>query len=217
MRRHINEIVTLFILAGMLAACTPARQEAQTIRYFDFGPEPARSLPNIPALLQVPSISAPEWLESTTIEYRLAYRDPQAVFSYVTGRWVAPPNSLLTSRLKTALGSGAGVASPSDSIRAGCVVRVSVEDFSQTFDSTQASHVTVRARASLVANDGKALIAQQSFAGDRPTATADLNGAVSALGAGGDALVGDIVNWLAKVLDAGTLQGQAAIKQCRNT
>ncbi len=216
MRRHTLSVIAVIAVAGALAACTPARHESAPIRYFDFGPEPVRSAPGIPALLQVPGVTAPEWLESTAIEYRLAYRDPQAVYTYVTGRWVAPPNSLLTSRLKSALGSGGGVTSPADSIRAGCIVRVALEDFSQTFDSVHTSHVTVRARASLVANDGKVLIAQQVFAGDRPTASADMGGAVSALGAGGDALVGDIVVWLTRVLDPGSPSGQAAIKLCRN-
>lgn len=215
MRRDTMLIVTLCMLA--LSGCTTARREATPIREFDFGPEPARSAPTIPALLQIPAMSAPEWLESTTIEYRLAYRDPRAVFSYATGRWVAPPNSLLTSRLKSALGGGAGVASPADAIRAGCTARVSLDDFSQTFDSAQASHVTVRARATLVGNDGKTLISQQVFGGDRPTQTADLAGAVAALGASGDALVGDIVTWLARTLDAGTQQGQAAVKQCHSS
>jgi cholesterol transport system auxiliary component len=217
MRRHTMILVALITVTGLLAACTPARREALAIRYFDFGPERARNPAKIPAVLQVPSISAPEWLESTTIPYRLAYRDPQAVFTYVTGRWVAPPNSLLTSRLKYMLGGGAGVASPADAIRAGCIVRVALEDFSQTYDSAQSSHVTVRARASLVAIDGKALIAQQVFGGDRPTETADMSGAVTALGASGDAVAGDIGTWLAHVLDAGNPQGQAAIKQCRST
>jgi cholesterol transport system auxiliary component len=217
MRRHTMFIVALITVTGLLAACTPTRREAQVIRYFDFGPEPARTPPKIPAVLQVPGVSAPEWLESTSIPYRLAYRDPQAAYAYVTGRWVAPPNSLLTGRLKNMLGGGAGVVSPADAIRAGCVVRVALEDFSQTYDTAQSSHVTIRARASLVANDGKALIAQQEFGGDRPTATADMSGAVAALGAGGDAVTGDIVAWLAHVLDTGTPQGQAAIKQCRSS
>jgi cholesterol transport system auxiliary component len=215
MRRQILTTVAVTALAGSLFACSSAQQAGPPIRYFDFGPEPQRSLPKISAVLQVPSVSAPEWLESTTIQYRLGYRDPQTVYTYSTGRWVAPPNSLLTSRLKTALGSGAGVASPTDAIRAGCIVRVALEDFSQTFDSQQSSHVVARARASLVANDGKALISQQVFTADRPTATADLSGAVGALGASGDALVGDISGWLTRMLDTTSPQGQAAVKQCR--
>jgi cholesterol transport system auxiliary component len=215
MRRQIST-VAVTTLAGLLFACSSAQQAGPPIRYFDFGPEPQRNVSKISAVLQVPSISAPEWLESTTIQYRLSYREPQTVYTYSAGRWVAPPNSLLTSRLKTALGGGTGVASPTDTIRAGCIVRVALEDFSQTFDSQQTSHVVVRARASLVANDGKALIAQQVFIGDRPTATADLSGAVSAFGASGDAMVGDISIWLARVLDTASPQGQAAAKQCRS-
>lgn len=214
MRRHVLFVVALCTL---LAACSPTRREAVMIRYYDFGPEPAAAASKIPAVLQVPNVSAPEWLESTAIQYRLAFRDPQAVYTYATGRWLAPPNSLLTGRLKYLLGGGAGVASPADAIRTGCVVRVELEDFSQTFDAEKSSHVTARARASLVANEGKLLIAQQTFGGDRPTSSSDLNGGVTALGASGDALAGDIVKWLAQTLDANSTQGPAAIKQCKGS
>ena len=212
MRRHVLFVVALCTL---LAACSPARREAAQIRYYDFGPDVATASPKIPTVLQVPNVSAPEWLESTAIQYRLAFRDPQAVYTYATGRWLAPPNSLLTGRLKYLLGGGAGVASPADAIRTGCVVRVALEDFSQTFDAEKSSHVTALARASLVANDGKSLIAQQMFGGDRPAPSADLSGGVTALGASGDALAGDIVKWLAQILDPNAPQGQATIKQCK--
>ena len=215
MRRHILFVVACCTL--LLAACSPTRREAMTIHYYDFGPESAAVPSHIPTVLQVPNVSAPEWLESTAIQYRLAFRDPQAVYTYASGRWLAPPNSLLTSRLKYFLGGGAGVASPADAIRTGCVVRVALEDFSQTFDSEKSSHVTARARASLVANDGKGLIAQQIFGGDRPTPTADLSGGVVALGASGDALAGDIAKWLAQTLDPNAAQGQAAIRQCKGS
>jgi cholesterol transport system auxiliary component len=212
MRRHVLFVVALCTL---LAACSPTRREAVPIRYFDFGADTAAVPLKIPSVLQIPNISAPEWLESTAIQYRLAFRDPQAVYTYATGRWLAPPNSLLTSRVKSLLGGGAGIASPADAIRTGCVVRVELEDFSQTFDSEKSSHVTARARASLVVNEGKSLIAQQTFGGDRPAPSADLSGGVTALGASGDALAGDIVKWLAQTLDPNTVQGQAAIKQCK--
>src|ERR1700733_4709518 len=143
MRRHVQFVVRL---CSLPAACSPAQRAAVPIRYYDFGPDTATVSLKIPSVLQVPNVSAPEWLESTAIQYRLAFRDPQAVYTYATGRWLAPPNSLLTSRIKYLLGGGGGgVASPADAIRTGCVVRVALEDFSQTFDTEKSSHVTARA------------------------------------------------------------------------
>jgi ABC-type uncharacterized transport system auxiliary subunit len=202
------------VAAVALTACAPTARDVVPLRYYDFGPQAAATPPKIAAVLQVANVSAPEWLESTGIPYRAAYLDPKAVYSYVSARWLAPPNALLTTRLQVALGGSGGVVTSTDAIRAGCVLRVALEDFSQTFDSAQSSRVAVRARASLVANDGKALIAQQVFASERP-AVADAAGAVNALGASGDELVAGIVAWLAATFDVSTPQGQAAIKQCK--
>jgi cholesterol transport system auxiliary component len=213
MRRHI----LLFLLAAVLAACTPTQQPSIPVRYSDFGPEPGRNLPKIPVVLQVANITAPEWLESNTIPYRLLYQDPLTVNSYAITRWVAAPNSLLTIRLKHAVGGGAGVVGATDSVRTGCVLRVALEDFGQVFDAPQASRVTIRARASLVSNDGKNLLSQKTFSMDRPAATPDVNGAVTALAGGADSLVGDIMAWLVATLDAGSLTGQAAIKHCKGS
>jgi ABC-type uncharacterized transport system auxiliary subunit len=202
------------VVAAILAGCAASPREAVQVRYFDFGPEPAVSLPRVPVVLQVANFSAPDWLEATTIPYRFLDREPQALYTYVSSRWVAPPNLMLTFRLKRALGGGGGVVGTTDAVRAGCVLRVALEDFHQEFESAHASHVVVRARASLVANDGKILVGQQSLAFTKNAATADVQGAVSALAAGGDDLVGGIVRWLAGLLNAATPAGQAALKQC---
>lgn len=219
MRRHI----LIFISTILLSACASSQQDAVQIRNFDFGPDPAtptataaaRGTVKIPVILHVADISAPEWLDSTTIKYRLAYREPLSVLTYSTSRWVAPPSSQLTGRLKNALAGGAGVAGTTDIIRTGCVLRISLEDFSQIFDSAAASHVSIRARASLAINESKKLLAQKTVVIERPTATADINGAVAGLATGGDALVSEIVKWLAATFDAGTVTGQAAINQCK--
>ena len=205
-----------FLAAAMLAGCATTPPESAQVRYFDFGPEPASSLPRVPVVLSVANFSAPDWLEATTIPYRYLNRDPQLLYSYASSRWLAPPNVLLTYRLKRVLGSGGGVVGATDAVRAGCVLRVALEEFNQEFDSAQASHVVVRARAALVANDGKVLVGQQSLAITKNTATADVQGAVGALAAAGDELVGGIVRWLATTLNASTPAGQAALKHCNS-
>jgi cholesterol transport system auxiliary component len=202
------------LVAAILAGCASSPRESAQFRYFDFGPEPAASLPRVPVVLSVANFSAPDWLESTAIPYRFLDREPQVLHTYASSRWLAPPNQLLTFRLKRALGGGGGVVGTTDAVRAGCVLRVALEDFHQEFESAQASRVVVRARVSLVANDGKALVGQKSLAFTRNAATADVQGAVSALAAGGDDLVGGIVRWLAGILNPATPAGQAAIKQC---
>ncbi len=210
----MRRITLLTFTAILLAACASSQHETVPIRYFDFGPEPVRGVLKISAVLQVANISAPEWLETTGIPYRLAYDQPQAVYTYASSRWVAPPNVLLTNRLNTVLAEGGGVVSSTDAIRTGCALRIAIEDFSQTFDSAQTSHAVVRARATLSTNDGRALLAQKSFSASYP-ASADIGGAVASLGKGGDELIAGVVTWLAGTFDKATPQGQAAIKQCR--
>lgn len=215
MRRHISLVLNAALLVAMLAACSPSQQQSVPVRYSDFGPQPAREMPRIPVVLQVANVSAPEWLDTNGIPYRMLYSEPMTVYTYASTRWVAAPNTMLTIRLKHAIGSGAGVVGATDSVRTGCVLRVALEDFGHVFDGPQASRVTIRARASLVSNDGKGLLSQKTFSIDRAAVTADVNGAVNALGAGADALIGDVMAWLAATFDAGSPAGQAAIKLCK--
>jgi len=49
----------------------------------------------------VPEASAPGWLDSTGIAYRLTYIDSARPQVYAQSRWVDSPAALLTQRMRT--------------------------------------------------------------------------------------------------------------------
>jgi cholesterol transport system auxiliary component len=103
---------------------------------------------------------------------------------------------LLTQRLRSRLaGAAGGVLSMSDGARADYSLRVALEDFSQSFGAAHASHVALRARASLVRLADRALVAQQVFAVDKDAPSPDARGAVAALGLAGDEFIEALVQW----------------------
>jgi cholesterol transport system auxiliary component len=78
------------------------------------------------------------------------------------------------------------------------VLRVELEEFSQFFDSPQASRGRVRLRCTLLqaSGGGERLVAQRSFEAERPAPSADAAGGVRAMTAALDAAALDIVRWL---------------------
>ena len=71
-------------------------------------------------------------------------------------------------------------------------LRVSLEEFSQYFESPTSSVGLVRLRATLIrsAPGGDRVLAQRTFTAQRPAPSADAPGGVKALAAASDAVVG---------------------------
>jgi cholesterol transport system auxiliary component len=175
-----------------MAACAlgPQKPAADT---YDLGPPAAQAATTatVRPVVQVPEIGAPAWLDGQGIVYRLAYENDARPQAYANSRWVASPASLLTQRLRNRLAANIAVVSGADGTRADYVLRVELEDFSQSFASATASSVALRARASVVRLHDRALVAQRTFAVERVAPTADARGAVAALGmASGEAIEG---------------------------
>ena len=80
-------------------------------------------------------------------------------------------------------------------------LRLELEEFSQLFDSPQASSGVLRLRATLSQRgiSGEALLAQRSFIARQSAPTADASGGVHALTAATDQVVKDIEVWLTQV------------------
>src|SRR5690349_19515086 len=116
---------------GALAACSLAPQRDPAASY-DLGPPAAREARQvIPAVLLVPDVSAPAWLDGNGIVYRLAYDNSARPQAYAGSRWVSPPAALLTQRLRGRLaGAAGGVLTVGDGARADYALRVELEDFS---------------------------------------------------------------------------------------
>jgi len=194
---HALRLIAALVLTLAGAACSiaPPVSEASIISY-DFGPAPAS--PPAPALRQsllVYDVSAPAWLDLSSIYYRLAYKDAVRPQAYADSRWVMSPAALLSGRLRGRLAAagGAGIVQPGDGARANYALRVELDDFVQVFDAPGKSRAVVRVRASVLGN--RSLLAQRGFSAERSAATANAEGGVRALVEASDEIVDQLVDW----------------------
>jgi cholesterol transport system auxiliary component len=189
-----------FVAALALVACVnnPPSKPAE----YDFGPEAVmpEGSPRLQREITVASVTAPVWLDSPALIYRLAYRDASQPRSYVESRWVAPPKELFTTRLRQQLGAASpgGVLAPADGVRTAVTLRVELLEFSQVFDSPDRSHALVRVRAVLVA-DGR-LVAQTTFTAERVAPSANAAGGARALALAADAAIARLISWTVDAL-----------------
>lgn len=185
-------MTTVFILL-MLNGCSswPAKDGA-SIATYDFG-LPRQSAPHQTtriAGLEISPASAPVWLDSPAILYRLAYHNAARLEPYADSRWAAPPAALLTLRLRQALPTANDT--PSEPKR----LRVELEEFSQVFDTPQSSRVLLRAHVSLTQGNEQTKRKEHTFTLERPTQTPDAAGAASALAQASDEFIDAVLNWL---------------------
>jgi cholesterol transport system auxiliary component len=202
---RIHMLRAWVIAAGtalLAAGCSIGPQPRATPAEYDFGPVSAQSTsaPRIREPVLVPEVTAPVWLDTNSMVYRLAYQDVASPRAYSNSRWVMPPAALLTSRLRGRLAqeSAAGVLAPEDNARADAVLRVELVEFSQVFDAPGSSQVLVQLRASLIR--GQKLAAQRTFVARKAAATGDAPGAAAAFVGAADEAVEAVVTWTAGVL-----------------
>lgn len=182
-------------LALTLAGCSLAPAPTPAPVNYDFGPAPAGRPKGSRQALLVHDVSAPAWLDSPLIHYRLAYQDAARPQSYADSRWVMSPAALLTQRLRgqlAASGSG-GIVLPGDVARANHALRVELDEFAQVFDAPGKSRAVVRLRVSVVGN--RVLLAQRNFQVERPANTPDAEGGVRALIGASDEAIDQLIGW----------------------
>ncbi len=191
----------MLLFAPVLTACVGAPPAPMPTTY-DFGlsaPAIAVDQP-LPGTLAIATITAPAWLASDGIIYRLAYDNAARPQVYAQSRWVAPPSELLGQRLQQRLANVAagGLTDGASSVTADYLLRVELEEFSQVFDARNRSRAVVRARASLIDQQQGTLVAQQEFNAEHP-APPDAAGAAHSLRGASDAVLSKIVGWLMAV------------------
>jgi len=145
-------------------------------------------------VLMITNVEAPAWLDNHYVTYRLAYSDPLQPRAYAQARWSMPPAQLVQQRARALLSQGASVVAVGD-VGQGLVLKIELDDFSQVFDSAEASRVNVQWRATLF-NNGR-LVAQRAFTASRPAPSANAAGAVRALATATDALLEELATWIA--------------------
>src|SRR5499427_5248606 len=194
---YVPSIAVCIVAAG-LTACSglvPGSSSSSEVTQYDFGPMPQRSASDLRQSLLVFDVSAPGWLDSPSIYYRLAYQDATRPQAYADSRWVGSPAELIGARVRgrlAASGKG-GVVHPADGMRASYALRVELDEFIQVFDAPGKSKAVVRLRATVLGKG--ALLAQKSFSIERAAATPDAEGGVRALIAASDAALDQLVTW----------------------
>ncbi len=181
--------------AALLAGCA-GKGPVPTL--YDFGPmQASKAAPTMPQMvLVVADATGPAWLDSRTMYYRLLYTDAQQSRPYANNHWNSTPLQMLSARLKSRIAQAGGkVLSITDATAGTMLLRIEVDDFSQNFDSQQASSGNITLRASVLR--ARSLQDQKTFTHTTATDSADAAGGARALAAAADAIAADIIAWLA--------------------
>ena len=162
----------------------------------------ATSMPSSGYTLDLRPVSAPDWLGSKRMLYRLDYADNAQLSAYTQSSWADTPARLVGDNLGDALSrSGLFTAVLGDaSGRADLALQVELSDFSQHFASSTASRGRISATATLLRTDNGEVIAQKHFVSTAPASSANAAGGVSALARADTRLDQDIRQWLAETL-----------------
>lgn len=194
--------------ALLLAGCSALPQPPVRATLYDFGPgamdAAAPSAPALPplALAEVETQGLAD--TSTAVYYRLAYADAQQLRPYMQARWSQPPATLVQQRLREHLGQRRAILQASDTPAARgtgkppAVLRVSIEEFGQVFQSPSQSSGLLRLRATVVdaVPAGEVLVGQRVFAAQKPAPSADAAGGARALAQACDQVAQDLAQWL---------------------
>lgn len=198
MKKITTRFFAMFAVAGslLLTGCAAGPQSAAL---FDLGPlhtqGSATTETQLPAI-SIAEITAPVWLDSQMMFYRLNYDNKQQPRAYASSKWAMAPAQLFLLRLKSRLSQAGGVVVPaSDGAVNLPVLRIEADDFSQVFDSAHQSSAHIAMRASLF--DGRILRAQKMFVKQLPAASADAQGGAAALALASDAIINEMAVWLA--------------------
>ena len=127
--------------------------------------------------------------------YRLDYINNQQIRFYTESSWNAAPSRLFKSRLDAFLVSSGNPVVGARTVSPALVLRIHIEDFSQHFTDEHTCLGRIAIRASLY--KGQELLAQQRFISEEPADSADAAGGTKALSKASDAIIANIMNWVA--------------------
>lgn len=191
-------------LATLLAGCTLIQKESSPVALYDLGPIPmsaAGAVLSSQTMIQVANISAPAWLDTQAIRYRLAYHDPARIYTYAGSRWNAPPAELLTERFRQYFATrNININSQNkEHAPTGYLLKIDLGEFTQIFNAPDSSEVVVQLHATLYEPTSRLPVAQQNFSGRQAAQTADAAGAVTAFILVSDSLLDELVQWLSDI------------------
>lgn len=190
----------LIIGLSLLVGCSFSSNKPTSLALYDLGLKPVSEVQVAPVdvSIMMTEITAPIWLTSPAMQYRLAYHDPARTYHYAHSRWVTAPAKLLTRRIQDDLSqlTRKGVISSHEGLKSDYALHIELEEFTQVFDQPQSSRAMIRLRANLVARATRQLISQQKFSVEKMTPTADAAGAVATLIQLSDQVSLELMQWL---------------------
>lgn len=211
-RSLMNPAAVALGCALLVAGCGALPDKPARATLYDFGPGPTApaAAAAAPAAATLPTLSLAEFdsnarLDGTQILYRLGYADANELRPYGQSRWSLSPAQLLRQRLRDTLSERRMVLGPEEAATISRsrgetpdTLRISLDEFSQYFESAGASVGLVRLRATLVrgAAGGDRVLGQRVFTVRRPAPSADAPGGVKALISASDAAVAEVVQWV---------------------
>jgi cholesterol transport system auxiliary component len=186
----------LLLCCAILAGCASIKKPQAEL--FDMGlATAAATMPALPPMA-LAEVNTPEWLDSPAIFYRLAYDSARQPRPYANSRWSMPPAQLFAQRFKSQMSQAGGtLLSASDGVTGIPVLHLDADEISQVFDTPEHSTGMVAMRLSVL--DGRRLLGQKSFVRRVPAPSADATGGVDAIAAASDAVIADMLQWLASL------------------
>jgi len=189
----MKTLITVLLAVLLATGCVSGREHAS--QTYDFGIVLAPAGASADSVF-VAEVRAADWLDTTDMFYRLAYRDARALASYANSRWAGSPSSMLTVRLRQSVGNGSAVRIP----QVKCVLGLSLAEFSQVFASANTSRAVLHAQATLVENAPGGRNISRELRLERLTPTPDAAGGAAAFSELSAALAEELRTWIA---DAG--------------
>lgn len=186
------------VLAAVFAAGCASHPPGFEVYDFEAIEPPPAPATQLAASITVPPVSAPTWLATTALPYRLGWAPPYLPRAYSRSRWAAPPAELLTARLRQllAVANTGFTLTRGGAAAGGYRLDVTLEQLEQVYSEPNASRSLVSLRATLTtARDGH-VVAQRSFQADRPAPSPDAAGGVRALVQGSDQCLAELLRWV---------------------
>jgi cholesterol transport system auxiliary component len=184
--------------AALLAGCASASKAPAGNTLYDFGPaagSAAGSATAVPAVV-IADVTGNAAYDNERMFYRLNYADPLQARWYANSRWSSTPLQMLTQRLKSRVAqAGVKVLSSTDASNGVPLLRIDLDEFTHSFDSTASSYGQLVLRASLF--QGHTLVDQRTFSRKVAATSADAAGGARALAQATDAVAADMIGWLA--------------------
>ena len=187
----MRTLIALSVVGLLAMGCISTREHSPQI--YDFGIAAPMGSASGESVF-VTEVRAADWLDTTDMFYRLAYRDSRALASYANSRWAGTPAAMLTVRLRQSVGNGSGVRSS----QVKCVLGLSLAEFSQVFASGNTSRAVLHVQATLVENTTAGRNLSRAFRLERPTPTADAPGGAAAFSEIATALSEELRVWISE-------------------